>query len=242
MLSRKLNGGHFAAGVLIAGGLLFAWLRPTPARAEPRSAHTVMRTESVFDNTGTLRYTNYYVEALRSDGSKAFRSTTKDVQKRELYFVNGDHIRVSELKGVKSTYPHESRAGRVVKDPQASCASRQEMDSGWVVSGREKIGGYRAARLTRVSGDGTLTIWYGLDLGCAVLQQRLRHKSGASEQKLTAVIPGEPDLALFQLSAALREEAPSEMLGCSGASCTPPPPSYLEKLDRHYTTRAPNPA
>lgn len=220
--------------VFLAGGLLYVWLRPTPAHAATSLAYTVMRTEAVYDNTGTQRYTNYYVEAQRADGSKVFRSTTNDVQNRELYFANGDHIRVNELMGAKTTYPGVSGEARVMRSPDESCVSRTELQAGWLVNSGEPIGGYRTARATLTTRDGPLTIWYGLDLGCAVLQLRLQHSNGATEQKLTAVIPGEPDPALFQLSAALNEVPPSELLSCSRANCGPLPAGYNERVDQHY--------
>jgi hypothetical protein len=163
-----------------------------------------------------------------------FRSTTKDVQKRELYFANGDHIRINELMGAKSTFLNESEGRLPARAPEASCLSQQEAASGWVVSGQDLIGGYKSARITRVAKDRTWTIWYGLDLNCAVLQERLQHETGVTEQRLTAVTLGEPDTALFQLSTALKESPPSQLLGCPSGPCATPPAPYLERIDRHY--------
>ncbi|MGC2656730.1 MAG: hypothetical protein WA324_02055 [Bryobacteraceae bacterium] len=230
--------GGVALLVSVAG-LVCAWLRPTPARAASNLAYTVMRTEAGFDNAGMQRYTNYYVEAQRADGSKVFRATTKDVQNRELYFANGDHVRVNELMGAKSTYPGEGVPELAAKSPETSCVSKNELAQGWIVKEGETIGGYRTARSTRVTHDGTFMIWYGLDLGCAVLQLRYQHGNGVTEQTLTKVIPGEPDYALFQLSAALNEVPPSALLKCSVANCTPLPDDYKTRIDqRYYDARA----
>lgn len=219
--------------------LLYAAFHSAPVRAAT-SSYTVWRTESVFDNTGILQFTNHYVEAFRSDGAKAFRSTTKDVQKREIYFPNGEHVRVNELMGAKSTYLNEAGAQAIIRNPQESCASEQELGSGWVVAGRDTIAGHAASRLQHMASDGTWTIWYGLDLHCAVLQLRLEHASGITKQELAAVVLGEPDASLFQLSTALKEVPPSQLFGCPDPTCKALPSAYLERLDRHYYQLKPN--
>ena len=166
-----------------------------------------------------------------------WRGTTKDVQQREIDFANGDHITTNELGGRKSTYPGKYAGPSALRDPKASCANVHDTEAGLVVSGEDNIAGYRAVRMVmNVGSGGTLTMWYGLDLGCAVVQSRFQHESGQTEQKLAAVILGEPDAALFQLSASLKEVPPSELFACpqQGRACTPLPDEMKQRLDKTY--------
>ena len=227
--------------VLSAARLVYLGFLPTRARAASTVAYTVLRTESGFDSAGTLKYTNHYVEAVQSDGSRMWRGSTKDVQKRRIDFANGDHVVINELMGRKSTYPRKSAGPPVPRDPKASCAIAQELHSGWVVGGDDTVGAYRAVRMVNVNGPRTSTIWYGLDVGCAVLQLRLQHETGVTQQNLAAVILGEPDAALFQLSASIKEVPPSELFDCSGVEgpCTALSDQTKQRMDgTYYQVRA----
>ncbi len=222
-----------------AGRGVYRGFRPAPARAASTAAYTVLRTEKVFDNTGTLEFTNHYVEAVRSDGSRMRRSTTRDLQKREIYFANGDRVTTNELAGLKSTYPNVGQPAP--RDPKASCTTTEELASGRIIGGEDNIGGYRAVRLVNLLGASTLTMWYGLDLGCAVLQQRFQHETGITDQDLAAVIPGEPDAALFQLSASLKEVPPSRLFACPDGlpGCTELSDRAQRRIDgQYYDARA----
>jgi hypothetical protein len=222
---------------LNAGRLVYSGFRPSRARAASTVAYTVLRTENGFDHAGTLMYTNHYVEAVRSDGSKMWRGTTKDVQKRRIDFANGDHVVINELLARKSTYPKKSAGPPVPRDPKASCATTQELTSGWVIGGEDTIGAYRAVRMVYDSSPRTWTIWYSLDVGCAVLQLRLQHETGVTQQNLAAIISGEPDAALFQLSASSKEVPPSELFDCSGVEgrpCMELPDQTKQRMDNTY--------
>jgi hypothetical protein len=229
------------AGVTVlalnAAWLVYTGLRPLKVRAAAPLTYTVLRTEQGFDQAGTLKYTNHYVEAVRSDGSKMWRGTTSEAQSRQIYFGNGDFVRTNDLQGRKSTYPKKYAGAPVPGDPKSHCGTAQESDPRWVNGGEEMIGGLRAARRTmHLGGSRTLTMWYGLDVGCAVVQQRFEHETGVTEQKLAALVPGEPDAALFQLSTVLKEVPPSELSDCSGkgSSCTPLPEQFKERMDKDY--------
>jgi hypothetical protein len=223
---------------LNVGRLVYKTFRPARVRAASTLAYTVLRTEKVFDEVGTLRYTNHYVNAVRSDGSKMWRGTTEDVQQRGIDFANGDHVETSELMGKKSTYPKLYAGPPVPRDPAAGCVTAQEQNPRWTIGGEESIGGYRAVRMVmNVGGARTLTMWYGLDVACALLQQRLEHETGVTDQNLDAVILGEPDAALFQVSASLKEVPPSEFFECSdrkGGTCKALPDETQQRLDNRY--------
>jgi hypothetical protein len=224
---------------LNVGRLVYKGFRPARVRAASTVAYTVLRTEKVFDDVGTLRYTHHYVDAVRSDGSKMWRGTTKDVQQRGIDFANGDHVKTSELIGKKSTYPKLYAGPPVPRDPAAGCVTVQEQNPRWTIGGEESIGGgYRAVRMVMNLGDArTLTMWYGLDVGCALLHQRFQHETGVTEQNLDAVILGEPDAALFQVSASLKEVPPSELFDCldrKGGTCTALPDETKQRLDKTY--------
>jgi hypothetical protein len=167
------------------------------------------------------------------------RATTKHVQQRTIYFASGDFVKTSELKGKKSTYPKLYDGPQVRRDPAAGCVTAdQEHDPRWTMGGEDTIGGYRAARVVMHLGSmRTLTMWYGLEAGCALLQQRFQHETGVTDQNLAAVILGEPDAALFQVSASLKEGPPSELVNCSdreGGTCTGLPDQYKQRVDKIY--------
>jgi hypothetical protein len=240
--SRRIIWAVVAILALNAGRLAYKGLHPAIARAASPVSFTVFRTEKVFDPGGTLRFTHHYVEALASDGSMMWRGTTNDVQSRQLYFTNGDMVTTNELAGTKSTYPKMYAGPPVPRDPNANCATAQELGSRWTTEGMDTVGSYRVVRRVMNVGAGrTLKMWYGVDVGCAVLKQRLEHESGVTEQNLDAIILGEPDRALFQLSAAFNEVPPSQLLGCKGGDCAAMADEFKQKLDKRYNELHGNP-
>ena len=195
-----------------------------------------MKTEKVYDNNGKLWNLNYYVTALRSDGSWMKRATVNDVQDREVFFANGQSVRLNELASRMSTYPHAPAGTMIVRDPGNGCVTAQEKNSGWRSSGQEDINGHPTIRVVKLLGRRTLTLWYSLEFGCAILKQRLEHETGVSEQDLTAVIQGEPDAALFQVPNSFQEVPPSQLFDCSlfKGPCEPLPDSVVQRMDRIY--------
>jgi hypothetical protein len=227
------------AGVTIlalnAVRLAYRGVRPVVARAASPVSFTVFRTEQVFDAAGTLKFTHHYVEAVRSDGSKMWRGTTNDVQSRDIYFANGDMVQTNELAGTKSTFPKKYAGPPSPRDPNGNCATTEEINSHWTNEGTDTVGPYRAVRRVMDVGHGRrLTMWYGVDVGCAVLKQRLEHETGVTEQNLDAIILGEPDRALFQFPASLNELPPSQLFSCQGAACAPLPDDFKQKIDKSY--------
>ena len=226
-----------AVGVLAVGTSLTLY-RGFQARAAAPAPYTVLRTESVFDSTGALRGTNHYVQAVRSDGSRVWRGSTDHVQERKIYLASGEYVRVNDIAAKKSTFPNTPFP--TPRDPKASCITEPEIGAGWMASGEDTVGGYRTVRVFKaLNGGRTITIWYGLDVGCAILQQRFQHETGVTQQDLAAVVLGEPDAALFRLSNSLLEAPPSELFGCpdSGTnSCAPISEDVKQKMDRKYNS------
>ncbi len=207
--------------------------------------YTVIRTEKGFDQSGSLKYTNHYIEALRSDGSTMWKGSTKDVQQRKIFFANGDEIQTNELPARKSTYPKAHVGIPFQRNSASSCFNVDELKAGWAPGGEDMVGGHRAFRLVNKSSNRTMTVWYGLDAGCALLQQRFEHETGVTEQSLAALILGEPDTSHFQVSDTFAEVPPSVLLSCSGAGSvckSEMPESIKQKLDKRYAdARAKNP-
>lgn len=219
--------------------LIYTGSEPAKAlAAAPHVAYTVLRTETGFDQAGTPKYTNHYVEAVRSDGSRMWRGSTSDVQQRKMYFANGDEVRTNELLSRKSTYPKVHAGDLLQRNPQTSCFTAQDQSAGWALGGEDTIEGYRAVRLLHKTNHRTMTAWYALDAGCALLRQRFEHETGVTEQNLAALIFGEPDAALFQVSASFQEVTPSRLFdvcsdavgGCKSAL----PEAVKQRLDKRY--------
>jgi len=234
-----------AAGFILAlnlGRLVYARIAPSHAGSAlhvPYVPYTVLRTESGFDNTGTLKYTNHYIEAERSDGSTMWRFASDLVQQRKLDFANGDHVRTNEVAGRKSTYPKRFSGRPVQRTPQASCITDADRKSGWTLGGEDTVDGHRAIRIVYRSGRRAMTTWRALDAACAVLQLHFEHETGRTEQNLSALILAEPDAALFQVPASFQEVPPSELQdACSdaGIPCASTiPDSVRKRLDKTYS-------
>lgn len=226
------------------GGLILCWVAiaalslniyrsgfvrgPATAKAASLGAYTVLRTETGFDKNGNLRYTNHYVEAVRSDGSTMWRGSTSKAQQRKISFTNGDYIRTNELTGRKSTYPKRFAGGAPPqKNPLTSCLNADDANAGWTFAGEETVEGHRAARLVNVSGKRTMTMWDALDVACATLRLRFEDKDGVTEQVVSALVPGEPDAALFRVPDSFQEVAPSALHGSL-------PDSVSKRIDKNY--------
>jgi hypothetical protein len=109
------------------------------------------------------------------------------------------------------------------------------------VIGREDISGYRTVKLSR----GNETYWYALDYGCAMVRSRSDlGAEGISENRLVALIPGDPDQSLFateQLqevapSAAMRQQNPAN---CT-AECQASRDAHIQQLDAEYNANRPH--
>ncbi len=199
-------------------------------------AYTVTRTEQVFDEKGTLKFTHSYVDAVRSDGARMWRGTTGEQQARGIYFANGDYVRTSELTGRKSTFLKAYSEAPARRDPAASCITPEEAQSGWSVAGDDTVGGYKTVRVTRSSREDVITLWYAPDSGCALLQSWFQYQTGITKQNLTSLVIGEPNPALFQVSPAFIEGPPS-MLPCPSdqKTCNVLAPAAAQKQDDRYS-------
>jgi hypothetical protein len=93
----------------------------------------------------TLRHTNYYIEARRTDGSAISSGSTPEVQRHQIYFANGDDVRTNEPLAKKSTYLKKRAGVPGQRDPQASCSRPDDATVGWVLAGEERVGGIVAA-------------------------------------------------------------------------------------------------
>jgi hypothetical protein len=221
------------AATLLAVTLLFPGWIPLKTLAASAHPYTVVRTESVFDDTGALRVTNRFIEALRSDGSTMRRSITPVGDQRRIDIAYGDEILTNERQGRKSTYP-KAITMPPQRTPESSCVPGVP---GWTVSGIDNIGGYRAVRLVYPGKSDTRTAWYALDAGCAQLESRLDHEGAISVQKLTSLAVGEPDPSLFTVQASFNEVPPSALLDpvCNSAGrCTSMPEEIKQQRDAKY--------
>ena len=223
---------------LNAGRLVFTRPAHSQTQAPPTVAYTVMRTESVFDRAGVLKHTNYYVEAMRSDGSKMWRGATGAATDRKIDLASGDHVRTNETLGLKSTYPNLHGGAPVRRNPQAYCETSDDLKAGWVRGSLETVGGHQAVSMARGGSQRTMTVWYALDAGCAMLQLRSQHETGLTEQNLAALVLGEPDPALFQVPATFQEVPPSRLHGAcpeADSGCKSLPDSVKNRLDAAYS-------
>jgi hypothetical protein len=203
--------------------------------------YTVIRTEKAFDKAGNLRYTNEYVDAVRSDGSVVSRVSTPIERQRRIAFASGDGILINELIGKKSTYPKNFPGLRVKRDPDTSCSSEFDAKAGIAIEGTNYVGGHRALRFGQVGGHGAWKGWYVPDVGCALVQMRLEHDEGVTVQQLASLTLGEPDPSLFQIPASLEETPPSGLYvpNCWNGKCDTISDSVKASLDkRYYDTRS----
>ena len=100
---------------------------------------------------------------------------------------------------------------------------------GEVLSGNEDVNGYHTVKIAVKTAKDTLTTWFALDYGCAVVKFEANWEGGArTEQELVTLLPGEPSPALFDVPADFAEVAPSKMLPSGISSDT------AQRLDKKY--------
>jgi hypothetical protein len=224
-------------GVILAANLGRLVYQGAKVRAATERPYTVVRTERGFDKDGTLRYTNQYTEALRTDGAKMWQATTSVVQQRRINFANGDEVLTNEILGRRSTYPrkHFGVPGR--RDPATSCYGELDAKAGWVIDGIDSISGHRAIRLAFTRAGRNWRTWYALDSACAVLQMHYEEDGVRTLQELTSFTVGQPDPNLFDVPAAFQEVPPSALFErtCRDGNCTAPlPDTQKQRLDKTY--------
>ncbi|HKD08751.1 MAG TPA: hypothetical protein VKB79_22805 [Bryobacteraceae bacterium] len=231
---RKVLFWSFAALLIIGvAGIVYKVFRPTSVCAASSTAYTIVRAERVFDPNGALRVTNYYLEARRSDGSRVWGHTTPEVQDRRIYFANGDSVRINDLAARKSTYLQKQVGGMLVRDPAVDCMTPQDVSQG-ILPAHERAYGHPAVRFAQTWGRERLTMWYSLDFGCSILQQRFEHENGVSEQGLTSLTQGEPEASLFEVSSASQEVPPSRLFDCPTQTGSCIGDAMAAQMDKDY--------
>lgn len=190
--------------IVVLGLVFFHGWRPI----RPRSPYTVVRTETVRDQSGAP-VSIEYVEALRTDGATMWKAAAPTLLQRRIYLANGDKILVNESLARKSTYPRSTHGEALVRVPESSCLTDSEKKLGWRVEGSERIAVYRTVRLVYQGPNHFIRSWHALDVGCATVQQSFEDATGRSVQTLASLTMGEPDPALFHVPVTVREVPPS---------------------------------
>jgi len=215
------------------------------ARVGRPISYTVTLRETVHGPDGTTTLGPEYTFAVRSDGSTVLRWVGKGSQ-RLLYFSSGFQVDTNEGTNTKSSmmFPNLNPA-RLQRNPDSRCLNSM---AGMPITsppetflGEEIVAGYRTAKIA----DGLTTSWHALDYGCALVKDRWDFSATeVSEKELVALVPGEPDKALFDVPAHYREVLPSERIRgpkkeCPG--CNEDSDKFLQTLDEDYKRLAARP-
>jgi hypothetical protein len=232
------NVGFGVAALLLIANIARLYMASNhTVSAQTIYPYTVIRTETVYDQFGKARLTHRYMEAVRSDGSKMWKGSTQEVQQRQVYFANGDEVRMNELAARKSTFTGASSGPAEQRSPMNSCLTSDNIKAGLRPDGTESVAGHKAIRVMSTQAKRTMTYWFAIDEGCALIRQRFEHETGVTEQNLSGIFAGEPDAGLFMIPFAFQEVLPSALFSCAdpGRTCkTPVPDAMREKMDRRY--------
>jgi hypothetical protein len=194
--------------------------------------YTSILKETVYDPRGHAMPGGTYTWSVRADGSRAVRledrpgSTT--VQ-RKIDFATGDRVSLVEASRLKSTMVRvNTDPAEWIRDPESKCLDSingQKMTPGEELSGNENIDGYRTAKVM----NNTMTFWYSVDYGCALVKSEATWQDGSrTVQELATLLPGEPSPALFTVPADYSEVPPSKMLP------GPITPDAAQRMDKKY--------
>ena len=196
--------------------------------------YTVVLQEFHLERDGTAVPSVKYAYAIRGDGSRANETTSSDPanpsSERILDFSSGKQMYIFRPLQVKTTTfdPAKYLAANWLRDSGNNCliSGFQEKPEG-----EEVIEGYRAVKL---SYDESITQWFALDYGCALIKDRAEWPDGQkSEKRLVALIPGEPAPSMFDDPAGFEEVPPSRWLSPSVGT------SALNAVDAHYQSHRP---
>ncbi len=209
--------------------------------------YTVVLKETVLNPDGVARVGAEITRAVRSDGSLISRGAielgdgTKNKQ-RFIQFASGIEVSTNDLANTKSTtLMAHANSARWQRDPNSKCINSFAGEPfvgepKEVISGEETILGYRTVKIT----NNNATWWFALDYGCAMVKSRMDWGGqGVSGKNLVALIPGEPEAALFDV-AQFREAPFSEMLLGPGKKLEdlgPREAESLRKMDEDYYKR-----
>lgn len=153
--------------------------------------------------------------AVRSDGARSIVHTQNhqagEEVSRTVHYVSGEQVEAGDLWEIKTTWKAKAKPiiAKWHRSPKNNCLTNllgeRFTSATETFVAEETIDGHRAARISR----GSATEWYALDAGCAPLKNRHDFGNSVSEQQLIALIPGEPDPALFYAPASFKEVSPS---------------------------------
>lgn len=232
------------------GYLNKSWLKAKEMRVGSPVPYTVMLRETVFrPDSSTMRGVDM-IQAVRSDGSFVSRVSYEksddeafgeevDIQvrihkERTIRFASGIKVSINELTGLKSTEAEKGNPARWQRDPSSKCVNSFEGSpkiASEVIGGEEMIAGHRAVKIN----SNNATWWFALDAGCAMVKSRMDWREcGSSEKNLVALIPGEPEAALFDVPEGIREAPPSERMMRPGVTMQPNHVERFRKLDDAY--------
>jgi hypothetical protein len=215
--------------------------------------YTVTLRETIYAPDGTATVAGEYTRAVRSDGSLVWRYAEigRANTERGIQFASGIEVTIDEIGKTKSTQMIHMNPARLQRDPRSNCfnslTGEPFTSPPEVFSGEETVAKIRAVKLTQ----GIATAWHAVDCGCAMVKSRHDWGGGSvTEKNLVALIPGEPDPALFGV-AQYKEVSPSErMLGSAQRRMKPGPEAdehlrkFAEKLrtyDEYYYKHRPVP-
>jgi hypothetical protein len=237
-LKRFANYGVGALALLLAGNIVRVWLPSAAALAAP-VPYTVILEQVRIGQDGSARkvpaVTSVY--ALRSDGSTVTKFTGRTPVEiyRLIHLASGTKVNVRDIAEVKST---SGGGPPALRRPETQCLHPTVKET---YLGEEKVAGFRAAK---VAWNNT-THWFALDHGCALVRGRAiwslenggaLNDGTATEKHLLALIPGEPDVALFHVPRSFREVAPSEWAhaGVTGEVPSPLESQFWIRADQQY--------
>lgn len=232
--------------VLLMGRLVHSGLSAQQVRGSGPVPYTVILQETVYGPDGTSTVAARVTEAVRSDGSFVVRLAHKDetqATERTIYFASGIEVTINELAATKSTVLRKNaKPYGWLRDPSSNCinslAGEAFTSPPEFFAGEERVAGHRTVKLTHDN----VTRWLAVDYGCATVKDRADWGSqGYSEWNLVALIPGEPDPALFEVEQ-YKEVSPSERVLGSGKNrkqCGPETAELLRRLDEYYYRHRP---
>ncbi len=206
--------------------------------------YTIITRETVHGPDGIARVGKEVIQAVRSDGSTVRRRlfpNPADGSERVVRFASGIEVSINEFTNTKSTVIKKVNPAHWQRDPSSKCinsfAGKPMTSMPEVISGEETIAGHRTVKIT-FNIERKVTAWYALDHGCAPVKDRIDFGGNEfSEHNLVALIPGEPEAALFDLPEYIKEVPPSTRVrGYSkvdrhcGEDCA----DKLRKMDESY--------
>lgn len=191
--------------------------------------YTVTLTEVVVGRAGRSFDPPDQTWAFRSDGASLLKLGDGPGGSRQLVFPDGVRVEVNDFQLGKSTtlVPTLSPEQR---QPDAMCLRLSGLSGrAWQLRKAviEHVRGFRTARVS----DGSVTQWFALDYGCALVRRTANFGAQKSQLELVSLIPGEPSEALFEVPDHYREGPPSMFAPASSSESLR---RHFEVLDRNY--------